>query len=92
MSPRPRLKRRINFNPHVTYFKPQGIPLKELEEIALSHEEMEALRLKDYLTLDQNQAAEKMKISQPTFHRILVEARKKVAKALIDGNAIKIEE
>ena len=90
--PRPRLKRQIGFNPSVIYFKPRGIPLKFLEEVELSLEEMEALRLKDFVGLEQIEAAEKMKTSQSTFQRILSGARKKVADAFINGKAIKINE
>lgn len=89
--PRPITKRRIRFDPDVTYFKPRGIKLKDLEEVKLSLEELEALRLKNILNLDQKSCAEKMEISQPTFHRLLLEARKKVTEALVNGKAIKIE-
>ncbi len=85
-----RKKRRICFNAKFKLFKPQGIPLNEMEEIILLPEEIEALRLKDYLDLDQNKAAEEMNISQPTFHRILRSARKKVITAIIEGKALKI--
>jgi len=88
--PRPRLGRNINFDPHVTFFKPQGIPIRELEVVELSHEEMEALRLKNIEELDQNTCAKKMQTSQSTFQRILASARKKISLALIDGKAIKI--
>jgi predicted DNA-binding protein (UPF0251 family)/predicted Fe-Mo cluster-binding NifX family protein len=76
--------------PDVTYFKPAGIPLRVLEEIDLSIEEAEALRLKDLEGLEQEQGAEKMNISRPTFQRVLATARKKVADALLNGKAIKI--
>jgi predicted DNA-binding protein (UPF0251 family) len=89
--PRPFKKRRINFNPNVTYFKPQGLRLSETETIVLYHDELEAIRLKDYEGLDQNACAEKMRVSQPTFHRILLKARKKVATAIIKGCALEIE-
>ena len=89
--PRPRLRRRVCFNPKVTYFKPAGVPLRLLEEVILSHDELEALRLKNTLNLDQKEAAAKMDISQPTFHRILLSAREKVTEALVKGKAIKIE-
>ena len=89
--PRPRRLRRVNFNPEITYFKPAGVRLNELEEVILTLPELESLRLKDAEGLDQNQAAEKMQISQPTFHRLVLEARKKVASALVKGRAIKIE-
>ena len=45
--PRPRLNRNIGFNPNVTYFKPQGVPMRFLDVIELTLEETEALRLKD---------------------------------------------
>jgi len=90
--PRPRLCRRINFNPHVRYFKPQGIPLRELDEVELTLEELEALRLKNVEGLEQIEASEKMKTSQSTFQRILVSAYAKVSDALINGKAIKIRE
>ncbi|MBS4014951.1 MAG: DUF134 domain-containing protein [Candidatus Latescibacteria bacterium] len=87
---RPRLCRRIKFNPFVTYFKPQGIPMRTLEVIELTIEEVEALRLKNVKDLEQEKAAEKMKTSQSTFQRILSSAYKKVTRALIEGKAIKI--
>ena len=88
---RPRLCRKIKFNPSVIYFKPQGIPLKELEEVILPLEEYESIRLKDLEGLEQNECAKKMNISQPTFNRSIISARKKIAEAIIKGKAIKIE-
>ena len=82
---------RINFQPGVTYFKPAGVPMRSLEEVVLKYEEVEALRLKDVDGLDQTVAAKKMKISQPTFFRVISNARKKVADAIIKGKAIKVE-
>ena len=90
--PRPRLCRKINFSPNVRYFKPQGIPLRELDEVELTLEELEALRLKNVEGLDQIEASKKMKTSQSTFQRILSSAYKKIAEALIEGKAIKINE
>jgi uncharacterized protein len=89
--PRPRRRRRIDFNPEVTYFKPAGIKKSELEQVTISLEELEALRLKNIENLDQGQAAKKMEVSQPTFHRMLLEARKKITDAIINGKALKIE-
>jgi uncharacterized protein len=89
--PRPRMKRKVRFNPEVTYFKPAGIPLKELQEVILTKEEIESLRLINILELSQTEAAKKMEVSQPTFNRILKESRKKVSEAIIEGKAIKIE-
>jgi predicted DNA-binding protein (UPF0251 family) len=88
--PRPRLCRRIEFNPNITYFKPQGVPMRDLEIVELSAEEVEALRLKNTEGLEQEEAAKKMNTSQSTFQRILSSAYKKITEALIEGKAIKI--
>jgi len=88
---RPRLCRRVGFNPNVTYFKPRGIPLRELEETILNVDEFEAVRLKDLEGLEQGECAKKMNISQPTFHRLIISARKRIADAIINGKAIRIE-
>jgi predicted DNA-binding protein (UPF0251 family) len=77
--------------PGITFFKPAGIPLGELEEVILSLEEAEALRLKELEGLEQEQGAEKMNVSRPTFQRILASARQKVADAILNGKAIRIE-
>ena len=89
--PRPKKRRHLQFNPSVYYFKPRGIPLRILEEVVLKPDELEALKLHDVDALEQVKAAEKMKISQPTFARILNGCYKKVADALIKGKAIRIE-
>jgi len=65
--------------------------MRDLEETVLTVDEFEAIRLKDLEGLDQANAAEKMKISQPTFFRLLDSARKKIADALVNGKAIRIE-
>jgi predicted DNA-binding protein (UPF0251 family) len=83
--------RRVGFIPDVTYFKPAGVPLRELDEVVLTVEELEAVRLKDHEGLEQEAAAERMQVSRPTFRRILVGARLKIAEALISGKAIRIE-
>jgi len=74
----------------VLYFKPRGIPLSTLEEEKLFSDELEALKLHDVDGMDQIEAAKKMKISQPTFGRILDKAYKKIAIAIVKGKAIKI--
>ncbi len=89
--PRPRRCRRIFFQPGVLYFKPQGIPLKHLEEEILTFDEAEAIRLIDSEQTEQTKAAKQMNISQPTLSRLLTSARKKIAGAIIKGKAIKIE-
>jgi len=87
---RPRLCRRIRFNPNVTYFKPQGVPMRYLEIVELTTEEAEALRLRNIKDLEQEEAAKKMNTSQSTFQRILYSAYKKITEAIIEGKAIKI--
>jgi predicted DNA-binding protein (UPF0251 family) len=87
---RPRLCRRIKFNPGITYFKPQGVPMKNLEIVELTTEEVEALRLRNIQDLEQEEAAQKMNTSQSTFQRILSSAYKKITKAITEGKAIKI--
>jgi predicted DNA-binding protein (UPF0251 family) len=89
--PRPSKCRRVGFMPGVTYFKPAAVPLRALEEVILSVEEAEAVRLKDLEGLEQEQGAEKMNISRPTFQRVLASARHKIADALLNGKAIRIE-
>jgi predicted DNA-binding protein (UPF0251 family) len=88
---RPLKCRRVAFMPGVTYFKPAGIPLRALEEVRLSVEEAEAVRLKDLEGLEQEEGAKKMNISRPTFQRILASVRQKIADALLNGKAIRIE-
>ena len=88
--PRPKNPRHLRFNPEVVYFKPRGVPLSSLEEEELFNDELEALKLHDVDGLNQIKAAEKMKVSQPTFGRILDKAYKKIATAIIKGKAIKI--
>ena len=87
---RPKLCRKIGFNPNITYFKPQGVPMRFLKVVNLSLEEIEALRLKNIEELEQTECAKKMKTSQSTFQRILSSAYKKISDALINGKAIEI--
>ena len=89
--PRPSRCRRIAFIPEVNFFKPAGIPLRDLKEIQMSVEEIEAIRLKDIEGLEQEQGARRMDVSRPTFQRILASARFKIADALLNGKAIKID-
>jgi len=88
---RRRCQRTIGFNPKVLHFKPARISIRELDEITLRADELEAIRLKDLEGLDQEESANRMEISQPTLHRALLSARKKIADALVNGKAIKIE-
>jgi len=69
-------------------FKPTGMPMSEVEQIAISRDELEALRLCDGDDLTQEQAGKRMEVSRGTVQRILAVARKKVARALTEGKAI----
>ncbi len=89
--PRPRRIRRIFFEPRINYFKPAGVLLKDLQENILTRDELEVIRLVDYENIGQSKIAKKMKISQPTLSRILKSARKKIANALINGQAIRVK-
>ena len=91
MSPRPRIPRRVWSEPDVTHFKPAGARMTGLGTVILTVDELEAVRLKDYEGLEQIKAAKKMSISQSTFQRLLLSARKKIADALTNGKAIRIE-
>lgn len=88
---RHRMWRKVDYLPQVTYFKPAGIPLATLGEVNLLVEEAEAIRLKDLSGLEQGECAHKMSVSRTTFSRILDSARQKVADAILNGRAIRIE-
>jgi predicted DNA-binding protein (UPF0251 family) len=88
---RRQLCRRVSSIPPVGYFKPAGIRLSDLEEVNLFIEEAEAIRLKDLEGLEQEECAEKMSISRTTFSRVLNSAHSKIADALLNGKAIRIE-
>jgi len=88
---RPCCLRHVNHAPAAVYFKPAGVPACTLEQVTLTLDEFEALRLADLQGLYQEPAAAQMKISRPTFARIIEVARRKVAEALIGGKALRIE-
>lgn len=88
---RPRHCRLVDSTPVSNYFKPAGVRKASLEEVVLTLDEWEAIRLADFESLYQEEAAESMNVSRATFGRIIEEARKKVAQALILGQALKIE-
>ena len=88
---RRQLWRRVSSVPLVNYFKPAGAPMAALDEVQLLVEEAEAIRLKDLERLEQEECAQKMNISQSTFSRLLDSARQKIADALLNGKAIRIE-
>jgi predicted DNA-binding protein (UPF0251 family)/predicted Fe-Mo cluster-binding NifX family protein len=88
--PRPRKCRNIRITPDVTYFKPRGVPMHELAEVYLPLDGFEAIRLADQEGLSHEAAARRMHVSRQTFGRILSAARGTVAKALVQGMALRI--
>lgn len=88
---RPQKCRRIVGRPLCDVFKPRGVPMRTLEKVILSLDEFEAIRLADHEGLDQAAAAARMNISRPTFTRLIETARRKVATALVKGEALVID-
>lgn len=88
---RPCRCRKIRCNPDSNYFKPRGIPLDMLEEVKITLDELESVRLADYDGLYQEDAAKKMNVSRQTFGNIVNSAHKKIADALLNAKALKIE-
>jgi predicted DNA-binding protein (UPF0251 family)/predicted Fe-Mo cluster-binding NifX family protein len=89
--PRPLKYRQVHGFPPINYFKPRGVPLRKLTEVCLSVEGYEALRFIEIEGLSHEEAAEYMNISRHTFGRILAEARRTVAEAVVKGQALRIE-
>jgi predicted DNA-binding protein (UPF0251 family) len=89
--PRPRKHRRLWRKPQSAIFKPIGAPLESLARITLLYEELEALRLADLEGQHQAKAASQMGVSRSTFQRVVTEARRKVAQALVNGAALQVE-
>jgi uncharacterized protein len=89
--PRPFCHRRVAGQPAAPVFKPAGIPTTMLEEVVMTLDEFEALRLADLEKLYHERAAEQMQVSRPTFSRIIDSAHTKIADALVHGKALRIE-
>ncbi len=90
--PRPRCCRHIHGTPGARIFKPAGRPAAALAEVCLSLEEYEAIRLADFEGLYQEEAARRMGVSRQTFGRGVEAARRKVARALVEGLVLRIED
>jgi len=89
--PRPMKPRWINGKPGTVFFVPHPFPDPRIEHVALSLDELEALKLADHEDLSQEEASVEMNVSRATFGRIVRQARKKVAEALVTGKAILVE-
>lgn len=89
--PRPFKCRRVCGHPRIDYFKPGGVPVGDLEEVKFRVDEFEALRLADWEGLYQEEAAIKMGVSRQTFGNIINSAHRKLADAIVNMKALKIE-
>ena len=89
--PRPVKTRRIQCKPDANYFKPRGVPVSILQEVVLLKDELEAIRLADLDEMYQQEAAHNMNVSRQTFGNIIRSAHRKIADALVNGKALKIE-
>jgi len=89
--PRTKCLRFIGRLPEVTYYKPAGIPMRILDEVVINLDEIEAIRLADYENFYQEEAARRMNISRQTFGRTIEAAHRKIAEAILNGKAIRIE-
>jgi len=87
---RPKKYRIVRTDPRIVQFSPRGKPGRP-DEVELSMDQFEAVRLADYMGLAQKEAAKSMHISQPTFSRILKKAYKAIARGLVSGSIIKIQ-
>ena len=83
---RPTKWRKIENIPAVPYFIPSDKDIPEVDSNTLKLEELEAIRLKDLEGMEQGECAVRMEVSRPTFQRILISAREKIADSLINGN------
>jgi len=88
---RPKKTRLVKCEPEERCFRPQCKPLKQLDGVYMTIDEFEAIRLSDLEGLTQEKAAKKMKVHRSTISRILESAHKKIADALVNIKAIRIE-
>lgn len=88
---RPQKRRRIHNPPVMKGFKPFGIRMCDIENVTMTFEEYESIRLINYEMLPQDSAAELMNVSRPTFTRIYNKALKLIAQSFVEGRAILIE-
>lgn len=89
--PKPKKNRFVQQPPAVAFFKPQGIPLFQLDQVVLDVDEFEAIRLVDYEGLHLEDAARQLNVSRATCARIIDSAHHKIGNALTHGHAIRIE-
>lgn len=88
---RTKKNRQIQMAPQFCGFTPDGLLKNSGKEVIITFAEYEALNLCDYELLTQANAAQMMNVSRPTFTRVYESARRKIAKAFIEGCTIKFE-
>ncbi|MDP8233725.1 MAG: DUF134 domain-containing protein [Candidatus Saelkia tenebricola] len=89
---RPKKTRWVKCAPEERCFRPQCKPLIKLEGVHMTIDEFEAIRLSDLEGLTQEEVSRSMKVHRSTISRILESAHKKIADALVNIKAIKIED
>lgn len=89
--PRRKRMRRVLFSTDISHYKPAGIPLKNLENVIIETDELEAIRLADLEGMYHEEAARAMDVSRQTFGRIIASARQKIADALVNAKAIQMK-
>lgn len=87
---RRRKNRNVSADHSEICFKPCGARRASLERVELYEDEMEAIRLSNFLGLYQQECADKMGVSRTTYSRIIESAHKKIADALLHKKAIRI--
>ncbi|SDH58377.1 Predicted DNA-binding protein, UPF0251 family [Vibrio xiamenensis] len=85
---RPKIPRNICGTPADSCFKPNGIPMSELDKVELAPDEFEALRLVDLKGMQQQEAAAEMGVSRQTLANLVKSARYKVVGCLAEGKAL----
>ncbi len=91
MSGRKRINRNIDADFSEVCFKPCGFDKEDLERVIIFEDEMEAIRLADLESMYQQESSDKMGISRTTFSRLVESARKKIADALLNQKAIRVQ-
>lgn len=86
---RPKKIRLVKGEPQIALFSPRGKPGRP-DEVELTVDQYEALRLADYKSANHKSAGMLMGVSRQTFERVLKEARKKVADGLVNGKIIRV--
>ena len=91
MTGRKRVERNIDADYSEVCFKPCGIKRSSLERVIIYEDEMEAIRLADLESKYQQESSDLMGISRTTFSRLVESARKKIADALLNKKAIRVQ-